>query len=171
MMIFGVTHDGITAEEMERRGYKLRPALANAMRAPMRLLRKHLVAAAGARYKRKTGRTVENLRKGKVSAKVEGHLATGKLTHRAMFLNILEPGATIPAMAIRPVRGQALRFFGADGQPHFSKLIKLPARTIPARPITRPALDSILPMARAKLHDAVVKVIAEGRFEESDAAE
>jgi hypothetical protein len=179
---FGMTLEGISEDDLRVAAEQLRPALAQAMKSPMKELKKKLVSGvSGSPIGVRTGKTRAAVRRAKIKTFMKGDQVVGQLSHRGFLMNILEGGATIPARTIRPKPpNQALRFAGggsksiADGniaylnndRPagiKFATEVHLPVRHIKARPVSRPAISAIEPMLRLKLAATVERVIAQGR--------
>lgn len=169
MIIFGIEQSGITSADLAASAGALRANLAKAMKLIMVEGRMRMAARAQSLFhgsgrnvdrKGRAVHTADLLRRAKVSADVTAVGVTGHVRSRAFLLNILEGGAHQPARTVRPVKGQALRWIDRQGRQRFTRgPLTSPARTIRPMPVQRPALESLIPVARERLIEAVVKTV------------
>jgi len=159
--------EGLTGEELEKAAQALRFDLKAPIEKHMKFAKERMVVmASGSVIRRRSGRTARALARGKVSSEVFADRVEGRIVDRALILNILEGGAHMPAVLIRPKFDESpvMRFFTPSGQIVFVRgEVLIPARTIAPRPIRKPALEAIVPGLIIDLERQVEATILEQR--------
>ena len=123
----------------------VRPALLEPMRGLMALAR----AIAAADTPVRTGRTQDSVSRADIQARLTSDGVEGSLGRIWFVVNFLEAGASIGGTTISPRNASVLRFF-VNGVPVFARSADLAGRSIPARPVLRPAVESVIPKARPR---------------------
>jgi hypothetical protein len=175
MLDLKVAISGLSAAELARAGHLLPRAIEDGVKGVMKNVRARMVNLATSQLHRRTGGTFQNLRSGRITAKVSSNLITGKYSHRAFFLNIFDKGGIQPAMQIKPKK-KAMKFavkvrggISAGKKKAFRTQfvrgsVQIPQRILAARPVTKRALVGATNEALAMIERVTHEVVESSRL-------